>query len=358
LLAVALFLTAERHPTFADSIRKFDEYGNLRPCDHAARLDNFAIQMQHEKESFGYVVVYAPEPDSKRIRQTITDYLTKTRGLPRGRIKTHHAGYNDPLSEPLVQLYVLPKGVEPPTSFARDVNVARFKGMLAEYQESDPIVLVRPEPEEDHGDGPAVGSVVFAAFNDVFKAQKHSIAHVVVYNGVGDVPGTWQRVAESTVEDLKRFGFASSRFKIAYGGQSKETKVQLWILPPGESPPVKDPATEPAPAQAIKIGSFDNGILDHARNERAVFDRLLLVLRENPDLRAYLVVRMKVPEEPVNLPKLVDKWKNELTAKHQMRNDRIVVLFANAEEHLLPTVELWVVPPGQSIIIQDIQSSP
>ncbi|HEX2268948.1 MAG TPA: hypothetical protein VHH35_05420, partial [Pyrinomonadaceae bacterium] len=230
-------------------------------------------------------------------------------------------------------------------------NLAGFKGMLAEFQSEDYIKLVwPPDWEEDPEQVEPVGDVIYAACDDVLKAQKQSVAHVVAFNGVEDVPGTWRRVAESTVEDLKSFGLASSRFKIAYGGQSKETKVQLWILPPGEMPPVKDPASEPQAAKAIRIGKFDHSMMSYAQNQTAVFNRLLTVMRQNPDLRAYLVVRMQAPEEdPVNLPKLVDKWKNELTTKHKIRPERVVLLFANAPESHLPSVEIWMVPPGQGL---------
>lgn len=360
LLAVVLFLAAEHSPVRAH--RPFDQYGNIRGGDHAARLDNFAIQLQYETEHYGYVIVYAPESGSKRIRQTIVDYLVNTRGLPRERIKTAHGGYYNPVSEPFVQLYLVPKGAKPFEPSKHDVDLARFKGKLAEYPGWDPIELVSPASlEEDPGIGPAVGSVVFDAFDDIFKAQKNAVAHVVAFNGSGDVPGTWRRVAESTVERLKQFGFAASRFKIGYGGQSKETKVQLWILPPGEMPPVKDPASEPPAAKAIQIGSFDNGMLGQVKNEQAVFDRLLLVMRKNPELRACLVVRMEVPvpedalaeveeeTELADLPKLVEKWKSELAAKHKIRAERIVVLFANAREYHMPNLEVWVVPPGQPL---------
>lgn len=294
-----------------------------------------------------------------------------TRGLPRERIKTHHAGYNDPISEPYVQLWIVPKGAEPPKVEKRKVNLARFKGMLAEYQEWDNIELVGPEIhwEEDLGAGLPVGSVTFAAFDDVLKAQKHSIAHVVGFNGVEAVPGSWRRVAESTVEQLKRLGFESNSFKIGYGGQSEETKVQLWILPPGETPPQKDPASEPAATKALQVGEFDHVTLGYARNEVAVLDRLLRVMRENPEMRACFIVRMEVPvpeeqntvpqaepvdstpdePEPADLPKLVEKWKSELAAKHKLHADRIVVLFANAQEYHMPSLEVWVVPPGQPL---------
>src|SRR5687768_14146482 len=45
----------------------FDEYGNLRECDHKARLDNFAIQLEQTPGSTAYVIVYSPQTWSKHV---------------------------------------------------------------------------------------------------------------------------------------------------------------------------------------------------------------------------------------------------------------------------------------------------
>ncbi|HEU4766296.1 MAG TPA: hypothetical protein VFS77_02950 [Pyrinomonadaceae bacterium] len=382
LVAVLLFLSGGLEPASARSARtsrKFDEYGSVRSGDHAARLDNFAIQLQHETEAYGWVVVYAPESASKHIRESIAGYLMNTRGLGSRRVKTFHAGYNEVLTEPLVQLWIVPEGAAPPKPKKREVDLGAFKGKLAEYQAWDHIELVNDDGESHElgGDGPAVGNVIHAAFDDILKVQKNSIAHVIGLNGLEDIPGTWRRVAESTVENLKRLGFESSRFNIGYGGQSKETKVQLWILSKGENPPTKDPTAEPLPKKAIQFGDYDEFTLGDAKNEAAVLQRLQTVMRENPNLRVCFIVRMEVPhpveEEPsepivivppelaapsgppepepvpADLFKLVEKWKNEIAAKNQNRQDRVVVLFGKAQEYFLASLEIWIVPPGQPL---------
>lgn len=364
---------------------KFDEYGSLRACDHSARLDNYAIQLQNESGSTGYVVVYAPESSAKKIGKGILDYLSNTRGLGSERVKTVHAGYHSVITEPLIQLWIVPAGAARPKFEKNKVDLEAVKGNLAEYQTWDPIELVGDDYDvhELGGDGPPVGNVIFAAIDDVLKAQKNSVAHVVGFNGVNEVPGAWRRVAESTVESLKRFGFESSRFSIGYGGQSKESKVQLWILPKGENPPTKDPASEPLPKKAVQIGEFDDLTLGEAKNEVVVMERLQRVMRENPTLRACFIVRMEVPDPieeepaepivvvpqelsessepseplappapepvPADLFKLVEKWKTDVAAKNQNRQDRVVVLFGKAQEYHRSSIEIWVVPPGQPL---------
>ena len=363
------------------SAHPFDEYGDLRSCDHGARLDNFAIQLQNEPRSHGYIVVYAPESASKRISKTITDYLIDSRGIPAKRLKTIHAGFNTDLTTPRIQLWIAPRGAT--FDFAKhDVDLTAVKGKLAEYKDSDSLEMdFGPEPVEIDHSGTPVGSVTYEAVDEVLKAQKHSVLHVVAFNGSDAVPGAWKRVAESTVADLKRLGWKSDRFQIGYGGQAKDTKTELWILPKGEAPPVKDPASEPAPAKAVQIGDFGDYELGFAKNELVVFNRLLSVLRENGELRACLIVRTETPAEeeateeafepvivvpepvepdepnrpaepepqPADLLKLVDKWKTELAAKHKLGLERIVLLYSKAPAGHLSSLEVWVVPPGQPL---------
>ena len=354
--------------------RTFDEYGALRSCDHGARLDNYAIQLTNEPRAYGYIVVYAPESASKRIAKTITDYLVEARGIPAKRLKTFHAGLNTVLTEPRIQLLIVPRGVQFEVEKS-EVNLQSVKGKVAEYELLD---VVDTDPgwvgwEVDES-GWSIGSVTYDAIAEVLKAQKHSIAHVVGFNGSASVPGAWRRVAESTVAGMKRLGFESDRFKIGYGGQAAEdSKIQIWILPKGEAPPVKDPASEPAPSKAVEFGKFGEMELGYAKNEQMVLNRLLAVLKENPEMRACLIVRSEVPipeeedvEETTNpvidletpaepepeladLFKLVDKWKNELAAKHKFGPDRIVLLYSKAPLYHASSLEIWVVPPGQPL---------
>ena len=379
-LAILAVLLGAPRATFAQDAgppiacaRPFDEYGALRSCDHGARLDNYAIQLQNEPRAYGYIVVHAPESASKRIAKTITDYLVEARGIPAKRLKTVHAGINTDLTEPRIQLLIVPKGVEFEVEKS-EVNLQAVKGMVDEYKHWDGVETdpgwVGSEADES---GYSVGRVTYDAIAEILKAQKHAVAHVVAFNGSDAVPGAWRRVAESTIAGLKRFGFDSDRFKIGYGGQAKDTKIQLWILPKGEAPPVKDPASEPALAKAVEVGEFGEYELGYAKNELVVFNRLLAVLRENPGMRACLIVRSEVPiseeeaveettnpvsdsevpaepePEPADLFKLVDKWKNELAAKHKIGPDRIVLLFSKAPEYHASSLSIWVVPRGQPL---------
>ena len=96
--------------------RKFDEYYDIARNDEKARLDNYAIQLQGEPGSHGYIFVY---PSSKaranmaeaRARR-ISDYLVNSRGIDASRFTvTIAAGREDWLFE----LWIVPAGATLPT---------------------------------------------------------------------------------------------------------------------------------------------------------------------------------------------------------------------------------------------------
>ncbi len=66
---------------------KFDEYGNIKFNDEKARLDNYAIQLQNQPGSQGYIVVYGScEGEAQARADRAKDYLVNTRGIDPGRI--------------------------------------------------------------------------------------------------------------------------------------------------------------------------------------------------------------------------------------------------------------------------------
>nr|AIA12587.1 PKD domain protein [uncultured bacterium] len=95
--------------------RKFDEYGNISRDDEKARLDNFAIQLQQEPDSQGYIIVYAgrrtrPGDAQKRLDRA-RDYLTSLRGIDARRLVTLEGGTREDLT---VELWIVPTGAAPP----------------------------------------------------------------------------------------------------------------------------------------------------------------------------------------------------------------------------------------------------
>ena len=101
--------------------RKFDEYGNIAFNDEKARLDNFAIQLQNEPGSQGYIVAYGScAGEGQRRADRAKDYLVTTRGIDPGRITVIAS---DQCTDALtVELWVCPTGAAAPTASRTDTH--------------------------------------------------------------------------------------------------------------------------------------------------------------------------------------------------------------------------------------------
>ena len=100
--------------------RKFDEYGNIRFNDEKARLDNFAIQLQNEPGSEGYIIAYGTCAGEGQARaDRAKNYLVNTRGVDAARIFTIDGGCRADLT---VELWIRPTGATAPAA-TMDGNV-------------------------------------------------------------------------------------------------------------------------------------------------------------------------------------------------------------------------------------------
>jgi len=96
--------------------RKFDEYYDIARNDEKARLDNYAIQLQSEPGSQGYIIVYpsrrAKSNDAQARAQRISDYLVNSRGIDSHRVVIIMGPQRE---DWLIELWVVPEGAPPPT---------------------------------------------------------------------------------------------------------------------------------------------------------------------------------------------------------------------------------------------------
>jgi len=99
----------------ANKPRKFDEYYDIARNDEKARLDNYAIQLQSEPGSQGYVIVYpsrkAGPAQAQARAQRISDYLINTRGIDTHRVVVTMGPARE---DWLFELWVVPEGAPPP----------------------------------------------------------------------------------------------------------------------------------------------------------------------------------------------------------------------------------------------------
>jgi hypothetical protein len=96
--------------------RKFDEYFDIARNDEKARLDNYAIQLQGEPGSQGYIIVYParkarPNQAQERAKR-ISDYLITARGIDASRFTITMGPARDSW---LFELWIVPEGARPPS---------------------------------------------------------------------------------------------------------------------------------------------------------------------------------------------------------------------------------------------------
>jgi hypothetical protein len=93
---------------------KFDEYGDIRFNDEKARLDNYAIQLQNQAGSQGYIIAYGTcEGQGQARADRAKNYLVNTRGIEATRITTIDGGCRADLA---VELWIVPTGANPPAA--------------------------------------------------------------------------------------------------------------------------------------------------------------------------------------------------------------------------------------------------
>ncbi|MDQ3817179.1 MAG: hypothetical protein M3362_05750, partial [Acidobacteriota bacterium] len=84
--------------------------------DTKARLDNFAIELQNNPQSRGYIIAYSGATSrpgqADRLITRAKDYLTNQRGIDSSRFNIINGGYRD---TDYFELWVVPPGAEPPT---------------------------------------------------------------------------------------------------------------------------------------------------------------------------------------------------------------------------------------------------
>jgi hypothetical protein len=386
LLGAGSFARMTAQVAEAASARKFDAFGQINGEDQSARLDNYAIQLQNEPASIGYVLAYGPEGSGwgtgRSILDIIKEYLVNSRGIASDRLQFTYAGRNSDLTKPKVELWIVPPTAPAPTPVEQTTNISTFKGMFAQVNEGDYIPIINRFDEDCCG--PPVPDVDRASFADLMQVQKQARGYIVAFNGDTALPGAWKRVAERQVEDLKKHGVDESRLRIVFGGSTKKTGFQLWVTSANAPPPVKDAGPERPASKAVEVGTYSAEDLGNEENAKAIIDRVSESLRLQPTLRAYLIVRYGVPpeeeaeessttstpEEPMpeeetqsptpepieaNIPLVIETWRKQLESKYKFGENRFVVVSTVSRDFEGKRLQIWLVPKDQPLPALDAE---
>ena len=368
MLPASKGISQDAKPETTSGAIKFDEFERLGGCNFGARLDNFAITLSAQAGVEGYVISYGPEGKGSGTGnynlQVIENYLVNGRGIEKERFKTIYGGRYKDQTELATELWIAPIGAEPPQPKRYKDTRENFTGKFCEFEVSDRWA------EADGGTGPYSGDPTLANFADTLRRQPETRAYIIVYSTQDAATGAWRRVAKHIANNLENdYGVHADRIKMIFAGYEKskeaeeydpETKVQLWVLPDGTPPPVKEGKAERRPKQAVQIGTFYNYSLSDPSNVKRIFEGFADVLRADEQLRTCVIVRPSIdppnpeagPNEPpdIDLLQLVEKWKTDLAKSYKIDEGRLIITVAAATEDFSGgTLETWIVPPDATL---------
>jgi hypothetical protein len=260
LLGFSNAITAQTTPPTA---RKFDEFGDVYPTDTAARLDNFAVALQNEPNTRGFLIVYRSHRDlpglSGRHLAWMKGYLIYTRGIRADRIAAVDGGEASCLSH---ELWIVPVGATPTPrtdAYSRGLDDAGAAHKFDEYYWDAPHEL--PDSFSiEYGD-------TLEGFAQALRKEPRSLAYIIVYAGYRvvrtedvdargrkktsrevwiDPPGTATReLRQRRARLVKDHAISPSRVRLINGGYRRWRQIELWIVPPGENAPIPTPNAFP-----------------------------------------------------------------------------------------------------------------
>ena len=245
--------------------RKFDEFGDIPISDLKARLDGFAVQLQNEPLSKGFILVYRLRRDlpglSYRYAHRMEDYLVNSRGIETERVVAIDGGEANSFAQ---ELWIVPPGTAPtPRSDAYQRN-------FVDTDSARKFDELRWEGEDA---SPGVYAGGLEAYALALRAEPQALAYIIVYptyyiqrdsyvdNGkrrrywqtYRDPPGTARKVLTQARRLLmKEFHISPARIRLVNGGFRKRGALELWIVPRGEHPPIPTPNSFPPKRKRLK----------------------------------------------------------------------------------------------------------
>jgi diadenosine tetraphosphate (Ap4A) HIT family hydrolase len=249
LLAICLvlfFSSLLQAQSSGQAARKFDEFGDIQMSDLKARLDNFAIQIQQEPGTRGFIITYRSHRDlpglSSRLASPAKEYLINNRLIPAERIVTVDGGEAECL---MYEFWIVPAGAAPKPR--GDAYQRHFVDTTSAWKFDEYYYPLFDEYDE----GDSVAGNSLEAFAEVLRKLPRSQAFILAYpqhhvERSSDPPNAALRMLKAVKAELvRKYKIAPSRIKVMNGGYRKLRQVELWIVPRGEHAPIPTPNSFP-----------------------------------------------------------------------------------------------------------------
>ena len=249
-----------------DHARKLDEFGDVQLSDLKARLDNFAIILQQEPNTKGFIIVYRTRNDLPGLSHALAlrsrNYVLENRSVARDRLVTIDGGVALNLTQ---ELWIVPPGTAPKPrddlrvgylynpdhawkffeyGFLPRELYGRFGVSKTAGDDEDRLDAYVNEVKKSNGRFACV--IVYAHYDPKPGLVDYSGDYEPQREIRLDAPGTARKRLQLEKNALVRiYGLSASRIRLIDGGYRKHRAVELWIVPAGEPLPVPTPNSYP-----------------------------------------------------------------------------------------------------------------
>jgi len=239
--------------------RKFDEFGDVPASDLAARLDNFANELQTQTGAKGFMIAYRSRRDlpglSGRLVSLMRNYLVETRGLAAERVAAVDGGVAGCVAQ---ELWLVPAGAAP---------VPRADAYQSDFEDTDSTRKYDEAPLDAQDSYHNTIYDSLEGYANALRKEPRSTAYLVAYAQYYisewqeedergrkrtrrsvelDPPAVAARALRSFKNVLARkYAISPSRFKLVNGGYRKWAMMELWIVPRGGHAPIPTPNAFP-----------------------------------------------------------------------------------------------------------------
>ncbi len=368
LPATAQEIVLEQLPPVA---KKFDEYGRVGSCDHSARLDNFAISLQNEPETKGYIVGYDPSNSAPGSSQHwikyARHYLVNMRGLDAARIVVV-SGPKNSEDELKTELWLAPKDATPPFPSPAEEQRSDFTGKYYSYSTEDGFYSY----EDDTNGVSYLYDIIYQEYAALIKQQPPSHGYIVVSAATKSVPGTARRIGKREAHHLSAM-LSADKDRLTFinkGQRGDENKVELWILPKQSPPPARSASVEKGVAQTLLLNTLQTYALEDDGNLKWALENLADMLHDDATAQGCLVIHPPEPDEPTeeesndgtaeaessagkskeeSEPDVfvsAEQWRKRLKNDFGIDEHRILVLTGRPDRWGSGEIETWIVPKG------------
>jgi hypothetical protein len=315
-----------------NTTRKIDEYGKIGHCDETARLDNFAIELQNEPSSNGYLVVYVGKNDlpswTEGILKRAASYLVESRGLEPARVKVIDGGYRE---ERTTELWVVPANdPAPQPSNTLDFKLDRTKAYQWD-EDSFNVEFIADDTEDAETEGEAVaGDAAAEAISD--KAETPEAAEETPEVESAEAAEWDKEVEKYEIKTVARGVIESESEEEDSGTAQAEAAAYSAAETDGGADAVQEPGGPPVVGE-VKISLWWN------------VETLGEELKAAPDARLCLVYYWGLKSATQERVKeLVEQALVKTEQQLGVKRERIIVIDGGRSSD--PGLELWVVPRG------------